>query len=58
MYLSPKGADGSVEQAQSILQRLLSYLGEDIQYRAEVYLTTRAVKMAVKFIVFEREDEE
>ena len=58
MYLSPKGADGSVEQAQSILQRLLSYLGEDIQHRVEVYLTTRAVKKAVKFVVFEREDEE
>ena len=54
MYLAPNGAPGSVGQAESILQRILSYL--NIQHRAEVYLTTRAIKQAVKLVVFEEKD--
>jgi len=57
MYLAPKGAEGSVGQAESIFQRLLSFIMGD-QHRAEVYLTTRAIKKAVKLIVFEQKDVE
>ena len=60
MYLAPKGAsEGSVSQAESIFHRLLSYLPiEDFQHRSEVYLTARAIKKAVKLVVFEKKKEE
>ena len=58
MYLAPKGAEGTVGQAESVFQRLMSYLIEDFQHRSEVYLTSRAIKKAVKLIVFEKKEDD
>jgi len=53
MYLAPKGSN----DRKSILQHLLSHMGDGVLHHVKGYLTTRAIKKAVKFGVFrEKQD--